>query len=224
MPRPLIDPPEVVPPKPPKFPATLASELDPDIDPEFPDVAETEIEGMSLSFPEARTLTILRSKLTGCDLDPDTEVSLDVVDSTLIDLDLTGRTVESLCRVVLVRCRLGGADLGDAQLTDVDLDGCVLDLASMRSARLERVRLVGGRVDGLDLTGAQLTDATFEDLSLAEVALDGARLERVDLTAADLSGVVDVSTLRGATIGESQAIALSARLARAAGIAVTRRP
>lgn len=222
MSAPSTDVPVVTPPKPPRVPARLAAEIDPDIDPDFPDVEAVDVTDVELSFPDARTLAVLRSRLTGCTIAEDTEASLDVVDSVLVDLDLTGRTVEALTRVQLVRCRLGGADFGDAELTDVHLDGCVLDLASMRGSGLQRVTVSGGRVDGLDLSGARLTDVTVVDLSLGDVTLDGARLERVDLTGADLDRVTDMSTIRGATMSEVQAVALSVRLARAAGISISR--
>ena len=220
---PPIQPP-AAPPTPPRLPARLASELDPDIDPDFPDVEEVDVHGVALSFPDARTLTVVRSKLTACEIDDADETALDATDSFLVDLDLTARTVASLTRVVLVRCRLGGADFGDAKLVDVHFDGCVLDLASMRGARLERVLLGGGRVDGLDLSGARLTDTTVVGLPLGEVTLEGTRLERVDLTEAQLDDVIEVGTIRGATISEAQAMALSVRLARAAGMSIAPRP
>lgn len=202
----------------------MATELDPDIDPEFPDVVEADLVQVEMSFPEARTLTIVRSKLTTCSIAGDTDAALDAADAVFVDLDLTGRRIESLCRVVFVGCRLGGADLGDARVDDVHFDGCVLDLASMRSARLERVLIDGGRIDGLDLSRGRLSDVVFDDVSLGETTLDGTRLERVDLTGADLSGVADVSSIRGATIGETQAVTLAGRLARAAGIEIRRSP
>lgn len=222
MAAPTVHPPVAALPKPPHLPGRLAVDLDPDIDPEYPDLEAAELTDVELSFPEARTLTLLRARLSACRIASDTDASLDVVDSVLVDLDLTGRTIDALTRVELVRCRLGGADFGDAELTDIRLDGCVLDLASMRGARLERAVISGGRVDGLDLTRAQLTDTSFAEVALGDVSLDGSRMERVDVTAAQLDGVVDMSTLRGATLSESQAVALSLRLAEAAGIAVIR--
>ncbi|MGK2929135.1 MAG: pentapeptide repeat-containing protein [Acidimicrobiales bacterium] len=224
---PSVDPDDAKAPAPPRSlargaAARAATELDPDIDPDFPDVVDVDLHGVALEFPAARTITVLRSTLTECHVGADTNAALDAADTAFVDCDLTGRTVESLTRVTLVRCRLGGADFGDARLRDVRFDGCVLDLASLRGAQLERVDLRGGRVDGLDLSGARLLDVTME-VSLAEVTLDGCRIQRVDLTNADLSAVTDVTALRGATISETQALSLSARLARAAGLVVAPR-
>ena len=198
----------------------MQSTLDPDIDPEFPDLDGVVLTGSTLAFPAARTMSVLRSRLVGCHVDDATDATLDATDAAFEDMDLTGRRIDGLRRVSFTRCRLGGVDLGDAHLRDVRFDECVLDLASARGATLERVTISGGRIEGLDLTGATLSDATIAGVELAEVALDGARLERVDLTGADLTGVVDLSTLRGAVVSQVQAISLAARLARAAGISV----
>lgn len=182
-------------------------------------MVDSDLDGIELAFPEARTITVVRSTLTACGIAASTTAALDAADTTFVDCDLTGRSIDALTRVAFVRCRLGGADLGDIRLRDVHFDGCVLDLASLRGAQLERVEVRGGRLDGLDLSGARLVDVTI-DASLADVTLDGCRLERVDLTAAELSSVTDLTAIRGATISESQAVALSLRLARAAGLRV----
>ena len=209
-------------PAPPRSRRTAATEIDPDLDPDFPDVVDVELSDAELSFPAARTLTILGSTLTGCRIADDTEAALDAADTHFVDGDFTGRSVASLDRVLFTGCRLGGTDFGGTRLRDVRFDGCVLDLASMRGCRLERVHVSGGRIEGLDLSGAQLTDVTIADVSLLDVGLDGARSERVDLTSADLSDLGDVRAIRGATISEVQAVGLAVRLARAAGVHVDR--
>lgn len=216
---PSVDPPLTKAPAPPRKAGRPVGSLDPDIDPDFPDVVDSDLDGVELDFPDARTITVVRSTLTECEIATSTVAALDAADTTFVDCDLTGRTIEALTRVAFVRCRLGGTDLGDARLCDVHFDGCVLDLASLRGAQLERIEVRGGRLEGLDLSGARLVDVSI-DASLAGVTLDGCRLERVDLTAADLSSVTDLTTIRAATISESQAVALSIRLARAAGLRV----
>ena len=193
-----------------------------DLDPEFPDLDGVGLDGETVSFPAARSLGVLRSRLTDCRLDVPADTTLEAQDAELVDLDLTGRRIESLLRVTLRRCRLGGADLGDARLRDVTFDGCVLDLTSARNAELERVTIRECRGTGLDLTGARLADVTVADLDLADVTLDGARLQDVDVTGADLRGVTDLRALRGAIISEVQAVSLARRLAQAAGLQVAR--
>ncbi len=215
--------PEPAPPKPPRSATNPSVGLDPDLDPEFPDIDGAALVDTELSFPMANTITVLRSHLTGGGIAPDTDAALDAVDTTFVEVDLTGRRIESFDRVVFTRCRLGGTDGGDARIRDVRFDDCVLDLASFRAATFERVEIVGGRMAEVDLSRASFADVRISGVDLSDTTLDGARLERVDLTEAVLDGVVDVTALRGATIGDVQAIALAARLARAAGIAVAPR-
>lgn len=196
----------------------------PDLDdPQFPDIDGLELEGDRIDLPDARIITILRSSVTGCTINAP-EARLDAQDAELTDLDLTGVNVEALTRVHVLRCRLGGADAGDARLLDVTFEDCVLDLASFRTATLERVRVEGGRADQLDLSGSRLTDVAFVGVPVAPIELDGARLTRVDVTDADLRGVENLETLRGVVITATQAVELAPRLARAAGFTVRRPP
>ena len=210
------------PPAAPRLPDALAPAPDEDLDPEFPDLDGVGLDGATVSYPVGRSLGILRTRLTDCRLDVPAEATIEAQDAELVEVDLTGRRIESMLRVALRRCRLGGADLGDARLRDVTFEGCVLDLASVRSAELERVEIRECRGTGLDLSGARLTDVTVADLDLGEVTLDGARLQDVDVTQADLRAVTDLRALRGAIISEVQAVSLARRLAEAAGLHVTR--
>lgn len=193
---------------------------DPDLDPEYPDLDSIELTGHTIELPSARTLSILRCQLTDCDLEVEDSVPVDIQDSVLTGVDLTGRRITNLLRVRLERCRLGGSDLSEAEVRDVVISDCVLDLSAWRSARVERTRVVGGRVDGMDLSGAELHEVTISGVSLNDVTWDRVRAERVDLTAADLSAIRDVRGLRGCTISPSQAVLLAARSAQALGIRV----
>ncbi len=203
----------------PRIPASLRDAVDEDLDPQFPDLDGLGLEGAELTFPEARTVTVLRGLLRSCVLDTG-DAAIDAQDAQLVDIDLSGRRFEGLTRVSFVRCRLTGADFGDARLRDVHFADCAMGLAAMRSATLERVVVTGGQVDELDLSAARLADVTFADVALTGVALDGTKLERVDLTDADLSPVSDLRALRGSIISPTQAVALAARLARVAGMHV----
>lgn len=193
-----------------------------DLDPDFPDVDGVRLRDQTLAFPDAKTLTLLRSTFAGCAVEVDAEATIDAQDVVCTDLDLTGRRIEGLVRTRFERCRLSGVDFGAARLLDVVFLDCTLELASARTATFERVEVCGGTLDGLDLTGATLADVTLDGVSLAGVSMDRVKLDRVDLRHADLTSVLDVGAIRGATIGEHQAIALAARLARSAGITVHR--
>ncbi|WP_436793999.1 pentapeptide repeat-containing protein [Actinospongicola halichondriae] len=217
MPDPL--PPNATDPSEPRIPAALRVEPDDGLDPQFPDLDGLDLDHRDLSYPDARTVTVLRSRMRAGSLDVG-DATIDAQDAQFVDIDLRGRRFEGLTRVSFVRCRLTGADFGDARLRDVRFSDCALDVASMRSATLERVAFVGGRIDELDLSAARVTDTTITQVGLANVTLAGARLERVDVTGADLAAVADLRELRGTIISPTQAVALSARLAQVAGMHV----
>lgn len=214
-------PDEPTPPARPRVPASLRPDVSADeLDPEYPDLDGIDLAGQALTLPEARTLSILRSRLVDCRLDLDPSVAIQVQDSVLVGTDLTGRRIDSLHRVRLERCRLSGADLGEARVRDVTLHDCALDLSSWFGAEVDRLVITGGRVQGLDLSGARLHDVRVADVALDEVVLDRVRAERVDLTDADVAPIASVAALRGCTISPAQAVALAARSARALGIHV----
>lgn len=209
------------PPTEPRLPGVLTTDLaavgaD---DPQFPDLDGADLHAVELAFPDARILTVLRSRMRDCEIEVG-ERRLDAQDAVLVDLDLTGWRIDGLTRVRFERCRLAGADFAESRMQDVTFDDCALELASMRVAQLERVVVSGGRADELDLTGARLRDVTLTSVPVGPILLDGTGLDRVDLTEAELDGVVDLAVLKGATISPVQAAGLAARLARAAGLHV----
>lgn len=212
-------PPTAAEPAPPRLPAALRSSHDDDLDPQFPDLDGLDLDSESLAFDDARTFTVLRSRLTGCTLDIG-EATLDAQDAHLVDLDLSGRRVEGLTRVHLERCRLTGADFGEARLRDVRFTDSALDLTSFRATTIERTVVAGGRVDEADLSAARCTDVVLAGIDVAGLRLEGARFERVDVTDAEVDAVVDLRELRGCILSPTQAVALAPRLARVAGMQV----
>ncbi len=205
------------------MPAALREALDDDVDPQFPDLDGLDLADVVLSFAEARTLTVLRGRLRSCTLEIG-DAAIDAQDAHFVDVDLSGCRFEGLTRVSFERCRLTGADFGEARMRDVRFADCAMDLASMRSTNLERVAMIGGRADELDLSAATLTDVTLTQVAVGELTLAGAKLLRVDVTESDLSAVPDLRELRGAIITTTQAVALAPRLARVAGMTVAVTP
>lgn len=210
--------PEAAPPKAPRLPAAPSPTVG-DLDPQFPDVDGVSLDGVELSYPEARTLTLLRSRIVSCTVAAG-DASVDAQDAVVTDVDLSARRFEGLTRVVFERCRLTGADFGEARLRDVEFRDCSLSLASLRSATVERAVISGGTFDDVDASGARLTDVTIDGVRLAELGLGNSRLERVDVTGADVSEVPDLRELAGAIVSPTQATALAIRLARVAGLHV----
>jgi uncharacterized protein YjbI with pentapeptide repeats len=146
----------------------------------------------------------------------------DLIDVVLQDLDLANAAHPrvALRRVELRRCRLTGAELGEATLTDVVFDECRLDLAALRYAKLERVAFRDCRMAECDLAQARLADVLFERCELREATLSGVKLERVELSGCDLLGMHGAESLRGARVHWSDVVANAPVFALALGIEI----
>jgi uncharacterized protein YjbI with pentapeptide repeats len=124
----------------------------------------------------------------------------DLVDVVATDLDWAGEHAIrfSARRVELRRCRLTGAELGEAKLDDVAFHDCRLDLVGLRFAKLERVVFHDCRMSECDLYGASLKDVLFERCELRDATFSSATLERVELRGCNLAGLRGAEALRGA--------------------------
>ena len=150
---------------------------------------------------------------------PVTELG-DLSDVVVVDLDWANRRARGLTirRAEIRRCRLTGAELAEAALSDVTLADCRLDLAGLRFARLERVVFQECRMSECDLYEASLTDVLFENCELREATLSGAKLKRVELRGCDLAGLRGVEALRGARMRWADAVENAPLFAAALGL------
>ena len=146
----------------------------------------------------------------------------DLVDVVATDTDWAGERALRLSahRAELRRCRLTGAELGEATLRDVTLDECRVDLVGLRHATLERVVFRDCRMDECDFHGATLTDVLFERCELREATFSAVRLERVELRACDLTGIRGADGLRGARMPWNDVLENAPLFAWLAGIEI----
>lgn len=126
----------------------------------------------------------------------------------------------TLVRVEAHRLRATGADLAEAGLKHVRLEGCRFDLGSFRFARLERVVFRDCRLEEADFYSARLSSVVFEGGSLAQASFAGAQLERCELRGCDLTDLHGVEGLRGARLPIGDVVQIAGLLASAAGIVV----
>jgi uncharacterized protein YjbI with pentapeptide repeats len=124
----------------------------------------------------------------------------------------------SLQRVALHEVRLTGADLAEAELTDVTFTGCRLDLVGLRYAKLQRVAFADCRMEECDLGGAQLEDVVFERCNLTAALVNNVRIQRVELRECELAGLQGAEALKGARMPWSDAIQAGPTFAAALGI------
>jgi uncharacterized protein YjbI with pentapeptide repeats len=146
----------------------------------------------------------------------------DLVDAVAADLDWANERSPrvSLQRVELRRCRLTGAELGEATLRDVTFDECRIDLVSLRHARLERVVFRDCRMTECDFYEATLADVQFERCELREATFSACKLQRVELRGCDLAGVRGADALRGARMPWPDVVENAALFATAVGIEI----
>ncbi len=146
----------------------------------------------------------------------------DLADAVGIDLDWANERARgwSAQRVELRRCRLTGAELAEASLTDVVFEECRVDLVGLRHASLERVVFRDCRMSECDFYGSVLKDVLIERCELREATFSTCTLERVELRGCDLAGARGVEALRGARMTWNDVIANAALFASAVGIEV----
>ena len=146
----------------------------------------------------------------------------DLADAVGIDLDWANERARgwAVQRVELRRCRLTGAELAEASLTDVVFEECRIDLVGLRHASLERVVFRDCRMSECDFYGSVLKDVLIERCELREATFSTCTLERVELRGCDLAGARGVEALRGARMTWNDVIANAALFASAVGIEV----
>ena len=126
----------------------------------------------------------------------------------------------SMRRVLVTSSRMTGFTWITGSLNDVRFDGCRVDLGYFSGTRFSDVVFSDCRLDQANFGGADLTDVRFENCSLPGAQFSGASLAETRFTGCDLTGISGVTSLRGATIAGSDAIALAGVFAEALGIKI----
>jgi uncharacterized protein YjbI with pentapeptide repeats len=148
------------------------------------------------------------ARLSSCVLDGLRATTLDLADSTWLDVVVEGGRY--------------GAVLGQgSQLQRVAVHGVKIDYLNLRGADLNRVEVSDCTIGELDLGTSQARHLRFVRSRVDRLVLHGATLRDVDLTGADLSALEGLQSLRGALISQDQLTQLAAALADSLGIRVT---
>lgn len=126
----------------------------------------------------------------------------------------------SFTRVAISACRMTGASMLDDHLRDITFSGCRIDLSSFRASRFEDVVFTDCRMEQADFADADLRGARFEGCDLTGVQFSGARMSGTRFSRCELTGVSGVTSMRGAIITSTDAVALADILANALGIKI----
>jgi uncharacterized protein YjbI with pentapeptide repeats len=194
----------------------LTPDLDPrDLDPVAgepdDDLHEAMVDGGSWTGHRLAGARISQSHLVGVDLTDAVWRNVVVYGCRFERVDLSsmrmmGVTIE---RCEFIGCRLTGLQLVQSALKNVVFDTCRLDYANFTEVRttgpvgLANCNLTNGVLARCDLTRAALTACR-----LTEVELHDCDLRGTDLRGNDLTALIGLQSLRGATVAEEQLNAL----------------
>jgi len=123
-------------------------------------------------------------------------------------------------RVAITASRMTGLSWLDNHLREVSIDGCRMDLSSFRASTFDNVVFTSCRMEQADFGDADLRGARFEGCDLTGAQFSGARMTGTRFTGCDLTGIAGVTSMRGAFITSTDAVALAYILAGALGITV----
>jgi uncharacterized protein YjbI with pentapeptide repeats len=126
----------------------------------------------------------------------------------------------SMSRTSVAASRMTGLSWLDGGLRDVTFEGCRMDLVSFRQSTLKDVVFTDCRLSQADFGDADLRSARFVNCDLGAAQFSGAQMAGARLTRCELTGISGATSLRGATITSSDAMALAFTLASALGIVI----
>jgi len=126
----------------------------------------------------------------------------------------------SFTRVAISSSRMTGLSLLDNHLRDVTFSGCRIDLSSFRASTFDDVLFTDCRMEQADFADADLRSARFVGCTLTGAQFSGARMTATRFARCELTGISGVTSMRGAIITSTDAVALAFVLAGALGITI----
>ncbi len=126
----------------------------------------------------------------------------------------------SLSRVAATGTRMTGLTWITGIVRDVTFANCRMDLAFFSATKFINVVFTGCRLDQANFGETELAEVRFDNCDLVGAQFSGARLSETRFSSCDLTGVAGVTSLRGAIMSSSDALALAATFAQALGIRI----
>jgi hypothetical protein len=148
--------------------------------------------------------------------------SLYAIDSVLEDVDLSNASVQRTVanRVELLRCRAIGLRLSVQQATDLYVEDCRVDFATIRLMKIKKIAAFVGCSFRETTIAGDLSHTLFLDCDFTETEFLATGAKNCDLRASALTGARGLLTLRGAVITREQAISVADRMATEIGLVV----
>jgi hypothetical protein len=126
----------------------------------------------------------------------------------------------SLIRVVLSASRMTGLSWLDGSFRDTRFDNCRMDLVSLRASTFADVVFTDCKCEQADFGAADLRGARFERCDLTAAQFNEAQLTGTRFANCNLTDIGGVTSMRGAIIKSTDALALTFILASALGITI----
>jgi uncharacterized protein YjbI with pentapeptide repeats len=158
-----------------------------------------------------------RVDLSGARLGP-----LRLIDSVLEDVELSNASIQRVTanRVELTRCRAIGLRLSVEQASDLYVEECRIDFATIRIVKIKKIAAFVGCSFRETTIAGDLSNAIFLDCDFTDTEFAATNANDCDLRASRLTGARGLRTLRGALITQEQAISVADRLATEIGLVV----
>ncbi|GGD84883.1 pentapeptide repeat-containing protein [Microbacterium murale] len=200
---------------------------DPDIPPHLADAAAARsADLLAARLDLSGTVDLAYASLEQCVIAADAD-GVDLVGSTILDVEMTGIRVASLSlrnagirRLRITGGRIGTLDLSGARIDELELRDLRIDYLNLGGAKGTDLLFTGCTIRTLDMPQAELNRVRFDDCRSDEVDPRGLRATDVDLRGLDAVGFVDTNGLRGTTLTTFQVQQLAATLAAGVGIQV----
>ncbi|MBB5152523.1 pentapeptide repeat-containing protein [Saccharopolyspora phatthalungensis] len=156
--------------------------------------------------------------LSGAQLSP-----LELSDVRFEDVELSSASWQSVKarRIEIIRSRAMGFRLSFESASDVYIDGCRLDYASIHVEAVKGALAFNECLFREATISGDLSNVVFQDCSLDGVEFESTKAMGCDLTTSQITGARGLIGLRGARVTAEQATSVAIQLAAEAGLTVS---
>ncbi|TBN57635.1 pentapeptide repeat-containing protein [Glaciihabitans arcticus] len=126
----------------------------------------------------------------------------------------------SLRDVTIDGSRIGSAELYESNFSSVSVAGSKLGFVNLRTSILADVLFTACTIDELDVSGSKITRMAFGGTTIGTLDLTNSTLTHVDLRGAEISRIVGLPGLKGATVSHDQLAELAPLFADHFGLVV----
>lgn len=116
--------------------------------------------------------------------------------------------------------RIGALELYDGGVRSVLFEDCRLGWVNLRASTVEDVLFRNCTFDEIDLSSTKCKRVAFENCKAESVRFSQATLMDVDLRGLEMTEILDLSGMKGATISYEQTVDLAPQLAHAMGLRI----